>query len=612
MYKDIGEYGIIGNLRTVALVAVDGSVDWFCYPHLDSPSVFAAILDADKGGSFAVGPDVPSDKLHCSQRYEEKTNILVSRMETEAGVLRVTDFMPVTKDQSNDSDSEEAEGTRIFRRVTVEKGQVSVRVRFAPAYDYAREKTSFSKLDGGAVAVGGDMELALTATRPLEIQDDAVVGTWSMNEGEEAWLRLGASTPDGRCSREDKACVTADSGLQALEYTTEYWREWMERSETECSYRFGEYTQMIERSALVLKLLQYRPTGVLAAAPTTSLPEEIGGTRNWDYRFTWIRDASFTLQAFYELGHIAEAEKYLDWLRSVLDRTGKSELQIMYGLREDSQLEEQELTHLDGHKDSRPVRIGNGAAGQVQMDIYGELMDVVSRLISHAGSISEEHWDVLRGICEYVHAHWQDPDAGIWEVRCEPQHFVFSKVMCWVALQRGVDMAEQHGFDCDVERWEEAMSAIRQEVLEQGYDAQRSTFVQHYDTTELDASCLLIPIMGFLPFDDPRVIGTVETIQQELQDGGLIRRYTSDDGIEGGEGVFLICNCWLAQCLAEMGRLEEAQALLKRIEETANPLGLFAEEYDPKKGMLLGNYPQAFTHLGYVLAVMRVLEHRQK
>lgn len=611
MYKDIGDYGAIGNLRTVALVAVDGSIDWFCYPHLDSPSVFAAILDSDKGGCFKVGSALPSEIEHCSQRYQERTNVLVSRITTPNGVLRITDFMPVTKDSHDDMESEDAEGTRIFRRVEIENGRVPVRVRFAPAFDYARELPSFSELDGGVLAVGGGMELALTATRPLEIHDNEVIGNWDMYEGDEAWLRLGASAPDGTCSRKDKACVTMGSGKQALEATVDYWLEWMDRSETECNYRFGDYAAMIERSALVLKLLQYRPAGVLAAAPTTSLPEEIGGRRNWDYRFTWIRDASFTLQAFYELGHIAEAEKFLDWLRSVLDKSERGQLQIMYGLRPESGLEEQELKHFEGYKHSQPVRIGNGAAGQVQLDIYGELMDVMLRLTQHAGRISDEHWEVLRSICEHVVNHWREADAGIWEVRCEPEHFVFSKVMCWVALDRGVKMAEQHGFPCDTDRWKRVMSEIHDEVMERGYDARRETFVQHYGTLELDASSLLIPIMGFLPFNDPRVVGTVEAVRRELDDGGLIRRYTNDDGIKGGEGVFLACNCWLAQCLAEMDRLEEAQKLLKRLEKTANPLGLFAEEYDPEQKMLLGNYPQAFTHLGYVLAVMRVLKTQQ-
>nr|MDA3786044.1 glycoside hydrolase family 15 protein [Deltaproteobacteria bacterium] len=367
-----------------------------------------------------------------------------------------------------------------------------------------------------------------------------------------------------------------------------------------------------QRSALALKLLYFDPTGTIAAAATTSLPEEIGGIRNWDYRFTWIRDTSFTLTALFHLGHLSETEGYLRWIEKIIAEHGTDKLQIMYGLRPETDLAEVELAHLDGYKGSRPVRIGNAAARQKQMDIYGELMEAAAKISDYVGKIDITLWPALRGICDYVIAHWQEPDYGIWEVRGGPRHYVYSKVMCWVALDRGLIIAERYGFPADLEGWRSVREKIRQEVLDKGYCREQQSFIQHYEGKDLDASNLLLPLLGFLPFDAPRIITTIEATRHSLSHRGLLYRYQAPDGIDGGEGTFLLCTFWLVDCLIGLGRLSEAENLLGRLERTANHLGLFAEEYDVRWQEGLGNFPQAFTHIGYINSVIRLLHAREK
>jgi hypothetical protein len=374
----------------------------------------------------------------------------------------------------------------------------------------------------------------------------------------------------------------------------------------------GHYQPLVDRSALLLKLLQFEETGPIAAAATTSLPEEIGGVRNWDYRYTWVRDTTFTLDALFDLGHLSEIENYLKWIVRLLSSRGATGLRVMYGLRGEEKLPEFELAHLDGYKGSRPVRIGNRAAEQRQLDIYGELMDSALKLSGYAGKIDFTIWPLLRGLCDDVVSHWREKDQGIWEMRCDARHFTFSKVMCWVALDRGITIARRYGFPADLETWEREKTAIRAEVLEKGWSREKGAFVQHYAADDLDASNLLIPRFGFLPFEDPRIVSTVEAIARELSRDGFLCRYLGADGLPGREAPFLACSFWLVDCLAGLGRLDEAEFLLRSLETKANHLGLFSEEYDVRWQESLGNFPQAFTHIGYINSVVRLLEARKK
>ena len=363
---------------------------------------------------------------------------------------------------------------------------------------------------------------------------------------------------------------------------------------------------------LVLKLLYYNPTGTIAAAATTSLPEEIGGTRNWDYRYTWVRDTSFTLQALFNLGHLSETHRYLRWIEKLLSEHGAGKMQIMYGLRGEEDLPEEELLHLDGYKGSRPVRIGNGAAKQRQLDIYGEIMDAALKLSDYVGKIDIKIWSLLRDVCDYAVEHWQEKDSGIWEVRDGPYHFVYSKVMCWVALDRGITIAKRYGFPANLKTWKETKTKIKGEVLRRGWNEDKQSFVQHYETDALDSSILLMPILGFLPFDDPRILSSIEAIKRELEHEGFLYRYLGEDGLPGREGAFLLCTFWLIRCLIALERFEEAGAYLRRMEDVANHLGLFSEEYEVREREALGNFPQAFTHIGYVNSVIALCHGKKR
>ena len=606
MYKKISDYGIIGNLQTIALVALDGSIDWFCFPHIDSPSVFGALLDAGKGGSFCLKPAEPFDS---AAEYLPDTNILKTSFRTESGVMILTDFMAISfTGKENLRDDRLA----LYRLIEIEEGEVEVSLTFAPRFDYARIKPDFEAIEGGVVTGSEHTALVLTASLPLKIDKEQVTGNWKLSEGEKVWFKLGTFEGIQQCSMEDRSCVSTIEGEQHLEETRAFWRSWVRKSETGRTHALGEYQSMINRSALTLKLLYYDPTGTIAAAATTSLPEEIGGERNWDYRYTWIRDTSFTLQALFNLGHLSETEGYLRWVERILSEDGVDKLMILYGLRGERELPEQTLDHLEGYKGSRPVRIGNEAATQVQLDIYGEIMDAALKLSDYVGKIDDSIWPMLRNICNFVADHWQERDNGIWEVRDGPFHFVYSKVMCWVALDRGLIIAKRYGFDADKTKWQEAMESIRQEVLERGYNNAKESFVQHYETDALDASNLLIPYYGFLPYDDERIISTIKAAERELSQDSFLYRYKSADGLSGHEGTFLLCTFWFIDCLSKLGRIEEAEHLLKKMEQACNHLGLFAEEYDVRWQEMLGNFPQAFTHIGYINSVWTLLQQKRK
>jgi pentatricopeptide repeat protein len=606
MYKKISDYGIIGNLQTIALVALDGSIDWFCFPHIDSPSVFGALLDARQGGSFCLKPTGPFDS---AAEYIPDTNILKTSFRAETGVMTLTDFMAISftgKEYLHDDKQ------ALYRLIEIEEGNVEVGINFAPRFDYARIKPDFEAIEGGVIAGSDAIALVLTATRPLDINTNQVSGTWKMTVGDRVWLKLGTIEGLQECSLDDRSCVSPPEGEEYLEETRAFWRSWVRKSETGRVYALGDYQVMINRSALTLKLLYYNPTGTIAAAATTSLPEEIGGERNWDYRYTWIRDTSFTLQALFNLGHLSETEGYLRWVEKILSEDGVDKLMILYGLRGERELPEQTLDHLEGYKGSRPVRIGNDAATQVQLDIYGEIMDAALKLSDYVGKIDDRIWPMLKNICNFVVDHWQEKDNGIWEVRDGPFHFVYSKVMCWVALDRGLTIAKRYGFEADSKNWETAMYNIRKEVLEQGYNKEKESFVQHYDTDVLDASNLLIPYYGFLPYDDNKIISTIEATRRELSHDGFLYRYKAADGLAGHEGTFLLCTFWYIDCLSNLGRIEEAERLLRKMEKACNHLGLFAEEFDVRWQEMLGNFPQAFTHIGYINSVWNLVQQKRK
>jgi GH15 family glucan-1,4-alpha-glucosidase len=595
MYKKISDYGVIGNLRSVALVGLDGSIDWLCLPYIDSPSVFGALLDDKKGGRFALTPEEPWDSV---SEYLPETNILLTRFKTRTGVMELIDFMPIP---AAGKDGCEGGKYELCRRISVTEGAMEVGMVFDPRFNYARTETTVERKGQMRIARNDGEVMVLAVSSEAPGGDDPRAARWTLTEGKRLWFRL-------RYDAEEVFACDAPSAEVALAQTEEYWHAWLRKRETGKSLRLGQFQPMVDRSALVLKLLQFEETGTLAAAATTSLPEEIGGVRNWDYRFTWVRDTSFTLDALFNLGHLSEMEGYLRWVERLVQGHGVENMQIMYGLRGEQHIAEQELEHLDGYRGSRPVRIGNGAAGQKQLDVYGEIMDAALSLSDYVGKIDYKMWPVLRDICNHVVRHWQDQDSGIWEIRGGPYSFVYSKVMCWVALDRGLMIAKRYGFPADARLWEETGKRIKDEVLTKGWSEEKRSFVQHFDSDALDSSSLLLPLFGFLPFDDPRVVSTVKALQHELSHEGFLYRYRGEDGLPGREGTFMLCSFWLVDCLIGLGRIGDAEVLLQKLGSTANHLGLFSEEYDVTRREALGNFPQAFTHIGYINSVIRLLD----
>ncbi len=601
MDKKISDYGIIGNLHTAALIGNDGSVDWLCLPDLDSPSVFAALLDRDKGGCFSVRPAGP---WRSQASYLPGTNILSTTFRTESGVLKLTDFMPVAEEETG---AAERDAFRLYRRMEVLAGEVEIEMRYTPRFDFARAETHLQLSEGGIVTEAEGLILTLQATAGnLRVVEGRAEGGWRLREGDDVWLSL--SWKEDGAER-----LTETEGVAALRETEAFWRHWLAQREAGGDLDCGSCGDLLDRSALVLKLLQFRPTGAIAAAVTTSLPEEIGGERNWDYRYSWVRDSALTLSALLKLGHVTETGRYLRWLKEILcaclscvcpDCQPASHLQVLYGLRGETELPEATLDHLAGFRGSAPVRIGNAAARQTQLDIYGEIMDAALLLATRQGGIDDLLRPVLRSVADYVCERWQEKDAGIWEVRGGPFDFVHSRVMCWAALDRALTMARSFALPGDGRRWQRTAEEIRREVLSRGWSEKKQAFVQHYETEDLDAACLLFPLFGFLPFDDFRMVSTVAAVQRELVQNGLVYRYRNRDGLPGREGVFLPCTFWLIDNLAGQGRGNEAEGLLQQVLQAVSPLGLFAEEYDPVAGELLGNFPQALSHIGFVNSVV--------
>jgi len=583
-YKKLEDYGIIGNLDTCALISRDGSIDWCCFPHIESPSVFAAILDIDKGGHFWVKP---KGKFESQQLYIEKTNILKTKFNTPSGALDIADFMPVEVAEGKTLHKHQA----ILRKITCSKGRVELELSFKPRFDYGRVVPSLELVEAGIAASRQNQKLFLQSPFSLSISNDEVVGRFNVNRGETRWfvLRYGNSKP-----------LSPEECEEHLNKTAQYWASWVHRCESSKCVFGGPWHDLMVRSGLILKLSTHPSSGALIAAPTTSLPEEIGGVRNWDYRFAWIRDASFTVQALYNLGHIQEAMDYLRWLRNICTGKETSEIQIMYGLHGELDLEEQELEHLSGYLNSHPVRIGNAAAKQRQFDIYGELINAFYETSRYGESISPADWQFIKNICDYVCTIWNKEDSGIWEVRSSPKHFTYSKIMCWVALDRCIKIAEKRGFVGPIDGWEKVRNQMQQAILERGFSRKRNSFVQSFNSEVLDATSLLIPIMGFLPFNDSHIIGTIEATMEGLIVNGLVNRYEGDDGLPGREGAFVLCTFWLVDALALSGQVDKAEEIFTGLLKYISPLGLFAEEIDPISGEQLGNFPQAFSHIGLI------------
>ncbi|WP_227380672.1 glycoside hydrolase family 15 protein [Haladaptatus halobius] len=593
-------YGIIGNLETCAHVSREGSIDWCCFPAVDSSSVFTKILDWDDGGSWCIQPATEFSSKHV---YLEDTNVLKTTFETDVGRVSLTDFMPVVDHSYNTNTPPRA----IYRRISGEAGTVDLTVECSPVIDYARAMPDV-KHEGTAVIVDHPDQLVLSSMPSVSLKRNVATASLSIDAGEDRWfvLEYGSTDPTDGISHQD-----------VLDETIEYWRDWAHLENETVFQRAlleGPWREYVIRSSLVLKLLISNETQAICAAPTTSLPEEIGGVRNWDYRYNWLRDSAFTTQALYKTGHKQEARAYLDWFIELCDEYDPETLQPMYGLRGEPVPDEEVLDHLSGYRGSTPVRTGNAAKEQRQLDMYGEIVEAVYETSRRGEMLRPSDWCAIRTLVEYVCRIWDEPDSGIWEVRSDPQHFVYSKVMCWVALDRAIEITETTRFDGPVDRWREERSAIKRAVLKRGYNESMGSFIRSFDEqSKLDATGLLIPLTGFLPFEDERVQGTIETTMQRLvTDNGLVQRYEGRDGVAGDEGAFLLCSFWLIDALALSGRTEEAVSIFENVLSFTNPLGLLSEEIDPSTGMHLGNTPQAFSHIGLINSALYIESVRRE
>lgn len=602
-YQPIENYGLIGNLRTAALVGMDGSIDWLCLPDFDSPSVFAAILDDRIGGRFRIAP--PGEGFRRKQHYWPNTNILVTRFLHPDGVGEVVDYMPVGGAGGTSAD-------QLVRRVRVVHGRVPFRLECRPAFDYARSRHETTVVDCGARFDGPALSLGLAASIPLRRDGDGATADFVLDEGQNATFLLRRLDPDGDAGY----CPDAGEAEERFRETVTYWQRWL----AHCTYH-GRWREVVQRSVLALKLLTYAPTGALVAAPTTSLPEDVGGVRNWDYRYTWLRDASFTLYALMRVGFTEEATRFMDWLegRWHEDKSNcDGPLQLMYGIDGRADLAEQELLHLEGYRGSRPVRIGNAAHNQLQLDIYGELMDAVYLHNKYAAPVGYDAWTSLRRLVDWVSDNWGREDEGVWEVRGGRRHFVYSRFMCWVAMDRGLRLADKRSFPADRTRWLRVRDEIYEEVMHKGWNPKRRAFVQAYGSESLDASTLLMPLVFFTAPNDPRMLATVDAIRKPLAQGGLsagglVYRYDprqAPDGLPGTEGTFNMCSFWLVESLTRAGRtdpqrLDQARLLFEEMLGYANHLGLYAEQTGPG-GEALGNFPQAFTHLALISAAFNL------
>jgi GH15 family glucan-1,4-alpha-glucosidase len=580
----IEDYGLIGDMQAAALVGRDGAVDWLCLPRFDSASCFSALVGDERHGRWLLGP--AGEVSLSSRRYRPGTLVLESDFETADGTVRVIDFMP----------RRGAGPPRLMRIVEGLKGRVSMRMELSLRPDYGSIVPWIELAPDGVTVTAGPDAFRLSTPLSLHVRDGTVNAEFVAVEGARERLVL-----TWHLSYEETPLVEdADS---ALARTEAWWREWSGR----CSYR-GPYRDEVLTSLIALKAMTDETTGAVIAAPTTSLPEDIGGVRNWDYRYCWLRDSVLALQALLAGGYTEEALGFRDFLLRVGTGDPKK-IQIMYGIRGERRLTEFELEELPGYEGSKPVRVGNAASEQFQLDVYGEVMGVAFIGAEALGRIEDRLWPRWRTVVEHVEAIWREPDDGIWETRGPRQHFTYSKVMAWVVFDRAVKLADQFGLDAPVERWKQIRDEIHREVCERGYDRERRTFTQYYGSKELDASVLNIPLVGFLPADDERVTRTIDAISRELGRDGFVSRYSTaetDDGLPGDEGQFLACSFWLVSALALNGRMEEARALFERLLGLSNDLGLLSEEYDVRRRRQVGNFPQAFSHLTLIVAARAI------
>jgi GH15 family glucan-1,4-alpha-glucosidase len=599
-YPDIPDHGLIGDLQTAALVATDGTVDWFCCPRFDSPSVFASLLDADHGGYFRIRPD--RDDCVTKQLYVPDTAILITRFLTPDGVGEVHDFMPVVDGRATDRH-------RLIRQLRVVRGTMRFVTDIQPRFDYARQTHTLELSDEGAVFKADSLELTAHLSSPpgkslqaagitMERQGDGVRLTRVLQEGQFGGIVL--ESMGGPARR-----IAPEEVTRLLNETVEFWRAWLDRS----TYR-GRWREMVTRSAMTLKLMTYAPTGAIIAAPTTSLPEQTGGERNWDYRYTWIRDGSFSVYALLGLGFTEEAAAFTSWLRDRVSehRSDDSPLKVMYRVDGTSDLTEQTLDHFEGWRGSRPVRIGNGAAAQLQLDIYGEIMDAFLLADTRGVQLTHQGWIEMAGFIDWLCDHWDQPDDGVWETRGGRRDFTYARFQTWVALDRAIRLVNLHGHSGHRERWGMERDRVYDQIFERGWNAKVGGFTQYYGSDVLDSSLLLMPQQGFISARDPMWLSTLEAIDRELVSDSLVYRYNpsaSPDGLAGNEGTFSLCTFWYVDTVARAGRLNEARLTFEKMHTYANHLRLYSEEIG-STGEQLGNFPQAFSHLALISAAINL------
>ena len=603
-YQPIENYGIIGNMRTVALVGMNGSIDWYCYPHFDSPSIFGAILDDKKGGRFQISAD--SDGVRHKQFYWPSTNVLVTRFLMTDGIAELEDFMPVGLP------SESSAYRHVYRRIRCVRGTVRISVTCRPAFDYGRQTHEVLIGTNGATFKSGSLTLALSTAVPLKNDDHGGVSAeFVLSEGETQSFILRDDCDEGAVP-----CPPSEKDVEELlRGTVKFWQNWL----SVCTYH-GRWQAQVHRSALALKLLTFEPTGAIIAAPTASLPEVIGGTRNWDYRYTWMRDAAFTVYAFLRLGFKDEAAAFMGWIEEYASKHAhpKGPGAVVFTIAGDNKLPEQTLDHWEGHRGSGPVRIGNAAVSQFQGDIYGEVMDALYLSNKYVSPTSYDIWVKIRNRLDWICDNWQLPDAGIWEMRNRQEHFVYSKVMNWVALDRGLRLADKRALPANRAKWLSERDRIYEEVMAKGWNEKCRAFTQFYGSEDLDASLLIMPLVFFMAPTDPRMLSTIKAILKNPGHGGLVSdslvyRYPPQpriDGLPGAEGTFNMCSFWLVEALtrASVGtpeKLDEARLLFERVLGYANHLGLYSEQTG-SQGEALGNFPQAFTHLALISATFNL------